>query len=514
VRRRLFFLLACAGLATCMSLIAYHAPPGCAAPAVTETPTPALGWEGHIVSNTPWATNGAGSILRVHVVERPGVTIEVTYYDQKITGVSGSKAEYGPYAAEFAPLPRGTYTVSVPELDASLEIWVDGYNLLVVEFTQTRRLDATPTPTIGYGPTPSPTPTPEPNWEGQLLGVTNKYMAGSLLWVKVAGRQGQKVTVSTLGGFTVTALTGAKEELGDDVAEFAALSSGTYTIAPWGLDTTLTVDLDGSNIWSVEFRPVSGARTPTLTPVPNPTFASSRVIGSGARPYSPISATITTTPGPPSLVPTPQYAWQGQILRREPPPQGTYLGSIAVQVVAVKGITVQLTSGGWHMEGVTGSKPEHGDYAVEFGGLPGGTYYASVPDLAAGPTPVELPAGGFALLQFSYGLVPPTTPTPTPVHGTWTGGVTSNTSGTEPAGGVWSNIIVKVGDRKGLTVRLHADGFDTTCVTGTKPEYGEGACEFGGLWPGTYRVTPEGLGPSVTLFMDGRGTAMVEFWIQ
>jgi hypothetical protein len=511
VRRRLLFLLACVGLAICMSAAAHQARPGNAAPAVTETPTPELGWEGRIVSNTPWATNGYGSILRVHVVGRTGVTIEVTQYDQKITGVSGSKTEYGPYAAEFAPLPRGTYAVSLPEMDASLEIWVDGYNLLVVEFTQTRRLDATPTPTTGYGPTHTPTPTPEPGWQGRLLGVTNKYMVGSLLWVKVSGRQGHKVTIGTPDGFTATALTGSKEELDDDVAEFAALNKGTYTITPWGLDAALTVELDGSNIWNVEFSPVSGEHILTLTPAPTPTFVSPRVIGSGARP---ISTTLTTTPTPLLPTPTPRYTWQGQIARQTSPPQGAYLGSIVVQVVAVKGITVQLTSGDWHMEGLTGNKPEYGDYAVEFGGLPGGTFHASVPALAAEPFPVELPAGGFALVQFTYSPVLPTTPTPTPVHGTWTGTATSNTSGAEPAGGVWSNIIVKVGDRKDLAVHLHTDGFDATCMTGTKPEYGDGACEFGGLWPGTYQVTPEGLGPTVTVFMDGRGTAVVEFWIQ
>jgi hypothetical protein len=399
-----------------MSLTVYLAPPGSAAPVTTETPTPELGWEGRVVSNTPWATNGSGSILRVHVVGQTGVTIEVTCYDQRITGVSGSKTEYGPYAAEFAPLSRGTYTVSLPDLGASLEIWVDGYNLLVVEFTQTRRLDATPTPTVGYSPTPAPT--------------------------------------ATIG----------------------------YSL--------------------------------TSTPTPTPPFASSRIIGCGARPYGLISATLTTTPTLLPPAPTPQYAWQGQLIRQPPPPQGAYLGSIAVQVAAVKGITVQLTAGDWHMEGVTGSKPEYGDYAVEFGGLPGGTYYASVPVLATEPFPVKLPGGGFALVQFTYGPLPTATPGPTPVPGSWTGGVTSNTSGTEPAGGVWSNIIVKVGNYKGLTVRLHIDGFDASCVTGTKPEYGDGACEFGGLWPGTYRVTPEGLGPSITVFMDGRGTAVVEFWRQ
>lgn len=515
MKARFFLLLACVGLVVCLSTVALpvwavDAMP----PAATETPTPELGWEGRIVSNTPWATNGSGSILRVHVVGQTGVNIEVTEYDQTITGLSGSKTEYGPYAAEFAPLSRGTYLVSLPTLNVSQEIWADGYNLVVVEFTRTRQLNATPTP---GGPAPTSTPTPGAEWEGRLLGVTDKFMAGSLLWVKVSGHKGHKVTVSTVGGFSATAITGVKEELGEDVAEFAALSKGTYTITPWGMNSSLTLDLDGSNIWSVEFSPVSTERSislvlslPTSTPMPatpTPTVVTQRVIGSGARPRGLVSATITPTQTPPPL-----YAWQGQVVRRESAPQGAYLGSIAVQVVSMKGITVQLTSGPWKAEGLTGSKPEYGDYSVEFGGLQGGTYYASVPALGIKPVAAEIAGGGFALVKFSYEPLPAGSSIPTPIPGNWMGGVTSNTSGKETVGGVWSNIIVKAGSLKGLKVLLQSDGYEADCFTGTKPEYGEGACEFGGLGAGTYRVTPEGLGPSVTVVMDGRGAAVVEFW--
>jgi hypothetical protein len=96
----------------------------------------------------------------------------------------------------------------------------------------------------------------------------------------------------------------------------------------------------------------------------------------------------------------------------------------------------------------------------------------------------------------------------------WTGAVTHNTSGNSAAAGVWSTIIVKIPGVNNLPVIFSTGGFSTTCITGTKPEYGSGACEIGGLWPGTYRVTPQGLGPSVDVWVDGKGSATVEFWVQ
>ena len=54
-------------------------------------------------------------------------------------------------------------------------------------------------------------------------------------------------------------------------------------------------------------------------------------------------------------------------------------------------------------------------------------------------------------------------------------------------------------------------GWSATCLTGTKPEYGPNACEFGGLWPGLYRVRPEGSDVEVEVEVDGLGLAVVEF---
>ncbi len=60
-------------------------------------------------------------------------------------------------------------------------------------------------------------------------------------------------------------------------------------------------------------------------------------------------------------------------------------------------------------------------------------------------------------------------------------------------------------------MEIHSGGWSTTALTGTKPEYGDTACEFGALSAGTYTITPQGLDASVTVTVDEGGFALVEF---
>jgi hypothetical protein len=190
---------------------------------------------------------------------------------------------------------------------------------------------------------------------------------------------------------------------------------------------------------------------------------------------------------------------------------GIGIGTIVVRVLGVKDQPVILRSGPWSARGLTGSKPEYGEHAVEFGGLNRGGFEVGLEGLDT-VLPIHLQPGGFLLVEFRYDVLP--TPTPTPQRGIWVGLVTSNTS-SDAWAGAWSTIIVKIPGVDGLPVNLDSGGgFVTTCITGTKPEHGPGACEVGGLWPATYSVIPEGLGPSVDVWLDGAGSATVEFWIQ
>ena len=103
-------------------------------------------------------------------------------------------------------------------------------------------------------------------------------------------------------------------------------------------------------------------------------------------------------------------------------------------------------------------------------------------------------------------------PTPTAAGPQWQGWVVSNTSGDGPDTGIWSVIVVRVLNWGGVPVEINSGGgWSATCITGTKPEYGADACEFGGLWPGTYYLQPEGADVQVEVEMDGLGIAFVEF---
>jgi hypothetical protein len=448
---------------------------------VTPTATPAatLGWRGQIVSNTPYATSGNGSIVRVHVFERTDEPITLTRYDTTLSGLSGTKPEYGPYAAEFAPVPPGRWIVSLPDLDTSVEIETDGYNLVVVEFAPYTAAEAT----AAAGTTPTPTPIGGEPWEGQVISVSEgPLLDGALLRVTVQGQSGHAVKVSTLAGFVTQSTTGTKEELGPNTAEFAPLTDGRYIITPAGLNTSLTLDLNRHTTVVVEFRPISGwpQPTPTSTPVPG---------------------TPTPTPSP---TPTSSMQWVGAVVRHDRPYQGKVFAAIAVRVNGLQHLPVMLTSGDTTLTCTTGSKSEYGDYACEFGGLSPGTYTIGAYGLDP-VIPVVTGQGDFVLIEFRQEPMP-SGPT------VWLSRLVRNTSQPWPGNGVSSAIAVRVEGRRGQVVSLRsAGGWEAFCETGTKPEYGDYACEFGGLWPGVYTVSPASIPAQISLYMDGIGFAEVAF---
>ena len=611
----------------------------------TSTPVPAVvGWRGQVVRNTLYATPGNGSIVRVNVLERIDEPIILTRHDATLSGFSGSKPEYGPYAAEFAPVSPGRWTVSLPNLGASVEINADGYNMVEVEFRPQSgwpEPTATPTPASGTptpapSPTPSPTPTPAMQWAGWVLRHDKPYQGkvfaaiavrvngqqnvpvtltsgdtvitcstgskpeygdyacefgglspgtyyisvrdlepfvpvmvgqgdfvlveyrqepsppGPVVWrgrvvrntsqpwpgngvssaiaVRVEGRRGQVVSLRSVGGWEAFCDTGTKPEYGDYACEFGGLWPGVYTLSPVGIPAEIRLYVDGVGFAEVAFESFLA----TVTPVPTPT----RIIGAGAYPVRTPTATLrgprtptvtrtptrsartatptrtrprpTATPTPtPTRTPTPTPArgWVGRVVQDD---AGVGVGTIVVRVLGLADHPVILRSGAWSVRGLTGSKPEYGEHAVEFGGLNQGDFSVELEGLGAS-LPVHLRSGGFLVVEFRYDVLP--TPTPTPRPGVWVGAVTRNTSGDAPAG-AWSTIIAKVPGVDGLNVTIESGNFSTTCFTGTKPEYGPGACDVGGLWPGTYSVTPQGLGPSVDVWLDGAGSATVEFWIR
>nr|NIO69354.1 hypothetical protein [Anaerolineae bacterium] len=122
----------------------------------------------------------------------------------------------------------------------------------------------------------------------------------------------------------------------------------------------------------------------------------------------------------------------------------------------------------------------------------GSVVEARVHVVVANPTPIAIPS---SIAQ------------PGPV---WVGSIVQQVSG---AGRGISRgaIAVRVVGIRGLPVEIRSDGWSTTALTGTKPEYGDTACEFGALSAGTYTITPQGLDASVTVTIDEGGFALVEF---
>ena len=78
----------------------------------------------------------------------------------------------------------------------------------------------------------------------------------------------------------------------------------------------------------------------------------------------------------------------------------------------------------------------------------------------------------------------------------------------------WFGVIrVSVEGKAGLPVRItvitsEPRPWSTTCLTGTKPEYGPYFCEFSPLIPGRYQIAPIGLDASITVIV-GRGAVAV-----
>jgi len=337
-------------------------------------------------------------------------------------------------------------------------------------------------------------------WKAEITEQwTNTDLIGSVLRVSVEGKKGLTVLVRSLGSFKTTNTTGTKPEYGPYVAEFAPLSKGNYIIEPEGLGVDYRLWLDGKGYTRIDFRPVPCR--PTLTPTPlSPTSTSTPLPRVAATRQPAATSTPTPVPTQPPPVVT---GWRGRVAQHLEHLEGRYFATIAVRVIGrPAGQQVEITSQGWGATCTTGTKPEHGPDACEFGALNAGTYRLTPTGLG---TFIDVSVGlqDFMLVEFFY--------TGPPARTRWVGSVAENTSGSEPTEHANSAIAVVVSGRPWHEVELRTDGYSTTCTTGYKPEYGPDACEFGGLRASTYTITPKDLGASVQVTVDGWGWAKVRF---
>jgi LysM repeat protein len=200
--------------------------------------------------------------------------------------------------------------------------------------------------------------------------------------------------------------------------------------------------------------------------------------------------------------------WWGRQTADVVDPNG--LTSMVVRTTGMQNIPVVVEREGFAVRGVTGDAPNFGIYDYGFESIPPGIYDVWVDQGKSETVTVELAQGRRTFVEFSFTSASEDLPARSLTG--WSGQVVKNTSGTTDASGVWSVIIVRA-SAVGLPISIRSEGNDyqAMCYTGTKPEYGPAACDFGGLWPGRYTVTLEGAGVAVEVFMDGVGVAEIVF---
>ncbi len=463
-----------------------------------------------------------GSVLRVSVWGKPWLPVRVhSLGDFNTVGYTNTKPEYGPFVAEFAPLSQGIYFIEPQGLGIVFEIWLDGKNYTRVNFVQspcaptptyTPRLPtttprvqvwATPQPATVTPQPPAPTHQPQPaqSWYGRVVRHEKNPMGvhWASVTVRVVGQPaGQQVEIRS-GDWGALQKTGTKPEHGPDALEFGALQSGIYRITPCELGTHLDVKVEPGDFVLVAFYPVGKA----------------------------------------------EFHWAGSVAENTSGAEPTehVNSAIAVVVAGRPWHEVEIKSGNWSGTCQTGYKPEYGPDACEFGALRAGTYTITPKGLSTSAE-ITMDGWGWALVRFDEVSAVPPKPARPPVQPTatslaggaptriptvgplavfqptlapaaprWRGWVASNSSGERPGRtGVSSVIVVRVLNWRGVPVQITGGGgWHATCTTGTKPEYGSDACEFGGLWPSTYYLQPEGADIQVPVTVDGLGMAIVEF---
>lgn len=477
-------------------------------PTATPLPSPTLTtqktWVGQLVSNTLGVTEGNGSIFRVSVNGQPDALIELRSDDQVITATAGSKPEYGPFAAEFAPITPATWTISVPALGVSLPVQADGYNLAVIEFVQVPVVQATNAATAP----PSATPLMAINWAGQ---VTSETIGGSgpfaRLLITVTGRDGQPVQISTFTQVLNTAVTGQKpDEIGANTVEFAGLTPGTYFIEPLGLGTTLRVELKPNT----EVRVVFNQITPTATPIPP---ATDTPIPPPLPTWTPqFTATPTRTPPPsptatPSPSPTLEAHWIGAVDSRGV--AGTDGGAIImVQVAGASGMPVRLTFTSDttipEQRCITGQAGDSQD-SCTFVDLPPG-WYMVTPEYIGINLPLPLNPNEAARVSFATEVLLPG------VTG-WQAQILQDTNSFLAQPKTDSVIRVQIDGRPGQVAALYATRLNSIsyCETAYNPIRDGLICEFDRLGPGVYQVEALHTDVQQRLFVDGAGEVDIEF---
>jgi LysM repeat protein len=240
-------------------------------------------------------------------------------------------------------------------------------------------------------------------------------------------------------------------------------------------------------------------------PAPPPGYQPPQAAPAPAPGYQPPSAGTLPRSSEPVVIPY-KAQWVGTQTANNPDPDE--ITTLVVMTHEKEKVDVFIRSGDFVARGVTGVYYEYSWIPTfAFRGIPGGEYEVWVDGEPSQVAKARVDPGGRTWVEFKWKLV--STDLMASPSG-WVGEVVENTSGDKPIG-AFSILVVRTG-AIGNKVRVTAPGgFEALCITGTKLEHGPGACDVGGLNAGTYHVILDGAGIAVELYLDGIGTAVVEF---
>ena len=234
--------------------------------------------------------------------------------------------------------------------------------------------------------------------------------------------------------------------------------------------------------------------------------------------HPPQQASMGPSPAPPPEYAPPEGAESG-VARAEPMWTGSRIAhnadpdEITTLLVLVEegneDLDVMIRSAdGFVARGVTRVSYEYSWLpSFAFRDIPGGDYKVWIDGQASQVVKARVDPGWRATVDMHWKIV---SADPVVSPDGWIAEVVDYTGGSEPVG-AFSILIVRTG-AIGNKIRISAPGeFEAVCVTGTKPEHGVGACDFGGLNAGTYLVNLDGTYATVEIYLDGIGSAVVEF---
>jgi hypothetical protein len=360
------------------------------------TPTAVTQWLGTIEQRKDTGTEPAAIQVKVLGIEGLPIRLRAAGSEEAERRCITGQGDQGQDTCVLQNLPPGHYIVAPEGLGISLPITVFDHERVSIVFD----LEVLPSGIVG--------------WEARVHKNTNEAIATSkaegTIRVRVTGRVGQVVALRSARGTERFCEVVPNPVLGSLICEFGQLSAGVYRVEALNTGSGQQLFVDGQGLVEIEFSPTATYATQALAQAP-------AVVGQGAEPRrlvppptatrSTIAAapkpmampTATTTPWP---TPTPAFAWQGQIVETVE----NVAGAIGVRAAGLEDHPVILRSGSWQSPvQMTGTKPELGQYATEFGGLAQGEYTVELVDLAQ--LKVTLGPDQFLLVEFRYDFVYP-----------------------------------------------------------------------------------------------------------